>query len=111
MIMDLYLADGDRAIAAPDALTAYEAHRAEDQLMIVVNHYILNQPKEARASLGQVKLSRLIASARVQRIRLSILFMLMQVLARLPRIALFADLFHARWHAKRKAKTDAFSPR
>src|SRR5262249_36868443 len=47
-IMDLYLEEGGRAIASPEAMAAYEAHRAEDWLMIAVRRYILSQQEEAR---------------------------------------------------------------
>src|SRR5262249_9684865 len=77
-IMDLYLAEGGRALATPETMAAYEAHRAEDWLMIAVRRYILRQREESRRALSNVSLRRLISSARIQRWRLSILFLVMQ---------------------------------
>ena len=97
-VMDHYLDEDGRRHATPEALAAYEAHRAEDRLMRAVNHYILGQRGEARALLGRVKPRRILASARVQRGRLLVLFLAMKVLVLLPRISPLADLFHRRWH-------------
>jgi len=83
-IMDLYLADGGLALSMPKALRAYEAHRAEDNLMRTVNHYILDQCIEARAVLKQISIRKLLASRRIMRWRLMVLFLLLYVVARLP---------------------------
>lgn len=99
-IMDLYLSEGDAALATPEALAAYEAHRAQDNLMIAVNHYILGQPDEARIALRWVPWKRLTGSPRIQRIRMLILYLVMHVLVYLPRIGAVADLFYRRWHVK-----------
>jgi len=99
-IVDLYLAEGDKTLAVPEALSAYEAHRAQDNLMIAVNHYILGQREEARFALRRVSLSRLIGSARIQRMRMLILFFAMHLLVWVPRIRMIADLFYRRWHVK-----------
>jgi len=99
-IMDLYLAEGDQALATTDALAAYEAHRAEDGLMIAVNHYILDQRENARVALRGVSLNRLMGSAQIQRVRMLILYITMRVLVQLPRIGALADLFYRRWHIK-----------
>jgi GT2 family glycosyltransferase len=99
-IMDLYLDEGDHLLATPEALAAYEAHRAQDNLMIVVNHYILGQRDEARIALRRVSLKRLIGSPRIQRIRMLILCLAMHVLVRVPRMRAVADLFYRRWHVK-----------
>jgi hypothetical protein len=109
-IMDLYLDEGDRALATPEALTAYEAHRAQDNLMIAVNHYILGQRDEACIALGQVSLKRLIGSPRIQRIRMLILCLAMHVLVHLPRIGAVADLFYQRWHVKTFGQQEESSP-
>jgi glycosyltransferase involved in cell wall biosynthesis len=100
LILDEHLAAGGKELAAPDALRAYEAHRAEDNLMVAVNHYILQKNKEARSFLGEVKLKRLLGSNVIQRGRLTILFFLLQILLRIPRISFLADLFYRRWHVK-----------
>lgn len=99
-IMDMYLEEGGRIIATPDALAAFEAHRTEDKLMRAVNHYILGQRKEGQAILSQIHISKLLGSQEVQRGRLLILFLAMQCLVRIPKISLVANLFYQRWHAK-----------
>jgi glycosyltransferase involved in cell wall biosynthesis len=99
-IMDLYLAEGDRASATPEALAAYEAHRAQDNLMITVNHYILGQRRETQAALHQVSLKRLMGSTRIQRVRMLTLYLAMHILVRLPQIRVLANLFYQRWHIK-----------
>ena len=66
--------------------------------MRAVSHYILGQRGEARALLRRVKPRRMLASARVQRGRLLVLFLAMKGLVRLPRISPLADLFYRRWH-------------
>lgn len=103
-IMDLYLENGSKAIATPKALTAYQGHRMEDFLMITINSYILSQPDEAKNMLSKVRLNNLLQGRRIQRGRLLILFLLLQILVRLPRITLFANLFYQRWHIKGKSK-------
>ena len=99
-IMDLYLKDGGRAVTTAADLAAHEAHRAEDWLMVVVNDYILGRRQEARVALRQVRGTRLLGSRRVERGRLLVLFLMLQILVRLPRIPSVADLFFRRWHSK-----------
>jgi glycosyltransferase involved in cell wall biosynthesis len=103
-IMDLYLENDGKEIAAPKSLTAYEGHRAEDFLMITINNYILNQADKAKDALSKVRLNNLLNGHRIQRGRLSVLFCLLQILVRLPRIGLFANLFYQRWQVKDKNK-------
>jgi glycosyltransferase involved in cell wall biosynthesis len=101
VIMDLYLSNGARALARPEALAAYEAHRAEDDLLRAVSLYIKGQGHEARAVLRGVHPRRIVASPRVQRARLLILLLAMQLLVRVPRVPVVADVFYRRWHVKR----------
>jgi glycosyltransferase involved in cell wall biosynthesis len=103
-IMDLYLADGANGIATAKALRAYEAHRAEDNLMRTVNHYILDQCVEARAVLKQVTFKKLLASGSIMRWRLSVLFFILTVLVRLPRVSTVANFFYRRWHSGMRIK-------
>ena len=100
LILDEYLAAGGSELTSYDAMRAYEAHRAEDNLMVAINHYILKKNKEAKSFLNKVKLKRLLGSSVVQRGRLLILFFALQILLRVPRISFFADLFYRRWHSK-----------
>lgn len=99
-IMDLYLSEGDSKLALPESLRAFEAHRAEDRLMLTVNHYILKKTKEARSFSEKVKASQILGSSVVQRTRLLLLHFGLRILLRIPRISFFADLFYRRWHTK-----------
>lgn len=99
-ILDKYLVDGGRKFATPEALAAHEAHRAEDRLMVAVNHYILGKNKEARAVLGKVKVGQIFGSSVVQRGRLLALLSALRILLRIPRIPYFANIFYRRWHVK-----------
>lgn len=106
-ILDLYLADSGVALATPEALTDYEAHRAEDNLMRAVNHYILGQRREAREVLSHVRLRQITTSGRIQRCRLLVLLLMLRVLVRIPTNQLVANLFYRRWHTKRDLKRPA----
>ncbi len=99
-IMDLYIEEGAQAIALPEALAAYEAHRAEDRLMRAISFYILGRPEEAQAILSQVRAEQILGGPQVQRGRLLILLLVLQGLVRAPRIPLVANFFYRRWHAK-----------
>lgn len=98
-ILDAHLVR-DKHLAAPQALAAHEAHRAEDLIMLVINHYIHGRQPEVRALLRRIEVKRLLGSSRVQRGRLLIVLFGLKVLARLPHIALMADIFYRRWHVK-----------
>ena len=103
-IMDLYLEDGGRAVATPKALAAHEAHRAEDLLMVAVSNYILDRRQETKWFLRQVRAARILGSPRIQRGRMFVLYLVLQVLVRLPRISWVADAFRRRWHEKGPVK-------
>jgi len=49
---------------------------------------------------NKVNIRRLLGSSAVQRWRLLILYFILQILFRIPRIPLLADLFHHRRHNK-----------
>jgi glycosyltransferase involved in cell wall biosynthesis len=111
VIVDLYLGEGDRAMATPEALAAHEAHRAEDRLMRAISHYILGDRSAARRLLACVRMAQIWGSPRVQRGRLLALLLLLRTLARVPRIGLAAKLFYRRWHARgRSGKARAAVP-
>jgi glycosyltransferase involved in cell wall biosynthesis len=99
-IMDLYLANGGSAVATPRALTDYEAHRAEDRLMAAVSHYIMKEPAAARTVLNGIRMRPVWGSGKVQRARLTTLYLLLQALTRLPHVKAIADAFYRRWHVK-----------
>ncbi len=98
-IMEKYLAEGGRAVAKPGALAAFAAHFAEDRLIATVNHYILGNRTEAREALRTVSPARILGSRRIQRWRMLLLFFILHVLVRVPRVTLMADLFYRNWHA------------
>ncbi len=97
-IMDLYLDQGGREVATTEALAAYEAHRAEDQLRRSINHYILGQSAEAKMLMRELRLRALLGSRHVQRGRLFLLYAGMEVLTRLPRVDWVANSFYDHWY-------------
>ncbi len=102
VIMDHHLERGAGAVARPGPLADYEAHRAEDALMIAASHYIKGERGGMGAALGRVRAGTLLRSRRVQRGRLLLLLAILQVLARLPRIPWVAHLFDRRWHRHKR---------
>jgi glycosyltransferase involved in cell wall biosynthesis len=107
IIMDRYLAEGDRALADPGALRAYEAHRAEDRLRIAVSHYIKGELAAARRVLREIRSTALLRSWSIPRLRLLPVLYAFRALTRLPRVAPVADLFHDRWFVKRPPRPAA----
>lgn len=101
-IMDLALEGGGRALASSEALAGYEAHRAQDHVMVAVNRYIRGELDRSAHALAGASAARLLASPRIQRWRMLVLFVLLRILVRLPRIGAVADAFYRRWHAPRR---------
>ena len=101
MIMDEYLNLGARAVAAPQSLVSYEAHRSEDRLMAAISHYIKGELALGRRTLHDVRLSAIVSTPQVQRWRLLALSVGMWVLLRMPRLDALAHLMHERWHVRR----------
>jgi glycosyltransferase involved in cell wall biosynthesis len=104
IILDEYLAEGDRAIATPEALVAYEAHRSQDRLMGAISHYIKNELPDGRRALRGVGVRSISRSRYVQRWRLLALTAGMWIFLHLPRIEPLAARMHDRWHVKRPPK-------
>jgi glycosyltransferase involved in cell wall biosynthesis len=100
-IMDWHLERGARRLAHPEALADYEAHRAEDWLLIVVRQYIGREMSAARESLSRVHLAVILRSRQVERWRLGALLLLMRCLCRLPWLAWPAAAFYCRWQTPR----------
>jgi len=100
-IMDHYLAGECGAWAAASALRAYEAHRAEDLLMVSVNHYITGAAGTSRTTLGRVRAGQILGSDKIRRARMLMLFLLLHVALALPRNSLLAALFYWRWQSGR----------
>ncbi len=103
-IMDFLLANGGRLLATAEAVAGFEGHRAEDYLMLAVNHYIRADLASARAVLAGVKARQVMVSPQIQRARMFILLVGLKLLTRLPRISLFADLFYWRWYTTKYEK-------
>jgi glycosyltransferase involved in cell wall biosynthesis len=101
LILDEYLADGDRSLATPRALANYEAHRCEDRLMAAISHYIRDERAGGRAALREVSALTLLRAQRVQRWRLLVLQAGLWLLLRLPRVEWLAARMFERWHVKR----------
>jgi GT2 family glycosyltransferase len=101
VILDERLASGDRALAAPQALVSYEAHRSEDRLMAAISHYIKGELADGRSALRAVQVGAIVRAPQVQRWRLLVLTAGMWGLLRLPRVNAFARMMYDRWHAKR----------
>jgi glycosyltransferase involved in cell wall biosynthesis len=104
MIMDEYLAAGDRPLATSKALTNYEAHRSEDRLMGAIACYIKSEPAEGRRILAEAKLRPVLAAERVQRWRLVTIAAGLWGLLRLPKSEWIAERMHERWHKKSPPK-------
>jgi GT2 family glycosyltransferase len=101
IILDEYLAKGDRALATPRALVSYEAHRSEDRLMAAISHYIKGESTGGRQALREVQIIQILRTPQVQRWRLLVLAIGLWGLLRIPRIESLARVMYKRWHAKR----------
>ena len=97
-LMDARLAGGDRALAEPEALRAYEGHRAEDLLMVSAARYALGRRADASAILGRVSARAILGTRRVERWRLLLLLATLKLVTRLPHSRRVAGLFRDRWH-------------
>jgi hypothetical protein len=98
-IIDEHLDAGGRTLARRASLAANAAHFAEDQLLRVVNHYILDMLPEGLELLNSIELSNLIGSNRVDRARLLAVYTLLHALLRAPRSSAVAGRFFRRWYA------------
>ena len=102
IILDEYLAEGDRALATPQSLANYEAHRSEDRLMNAISCYIKGQMSDGQRALRDVQIGAIWGATQVQRWRLLVLTVGMWGLLRLPRVETLAHLMYQRWHVKRR---------
>jgi glycosyltransferase involved in cell wall biosynthesis len=103
-ILDLELDErGGREVATPDAIRAFEAHRAVDTVLRAVSHYILDSREEASAVLREASLRTLVASPYIQRGRMLALAVGLHVILRLPRVSAIARLFERHWHGRAPA--------
>ncbi len=102
-VIDRRLAAGDAALAEADALAAYEGRRAEDLLIVTANRYVIGNRKAARQILARVSPRALLRTRQVQRGRLLVLWLLLHLLVRLPRVGAIASLFYRRWGAGPRA--------
>lgn len=111
IILDEYLAEGDRGLAKPQALVSYEAHRSQDRLWAAISHYIKNELPAGRAALREVQLGMILRSPHVQRARLITIAAAVYVLLRLPRMESVAEWMRQRWHVKRPPRRPTSAPR
>ena len=98
IVTDEHLAYGASKLADPASLDAYEAHRSEDALMRTVSCYIINDRLAMQSTLKEVSCRYILASNKVQRYRLTILYILLALLARLPQMSWFEWVFRKRWY-------------
>jgi glycosyltransferase involved in cell wall biosynthesis len=98
IIVDEHLACGASKLADPASLDAYEAHRSEDALMRAVSCYIINDRIAMRSALKEASCRHILASNKVQRYRLTTLYILLALLARLPQMSWFEWVFRKRWY-------------
>ncbi|MDX6409927.1 MAG: hypothetical protein QOE13_2998 [Gaiellaceae bacterium] len=96
-VVDRCLDEGGREFAEPDALAAFEGHRAADRLIVTVNQYILGRRADALRTLATVSPRKILATSFVQRGRLLVLWALLAAVVRLPRIPVIANAFMRRW--------------
>ena len=99
-IMDEHLTHGGRRVAEADALRAYEAHRAEDTLLISVNRYVLHDTNAASETLRLIRPAALLGSSAVQRVRLAALYAVLRACCAMTRSRLLATAFAWRWHRR-----------
>lgn len=99
-VLDAWLAGGERSHASPDALAAYEGHRAEEQLMNAVAYYIRGDMPDARRLTSSVRPGAIVRGGTINRPRMVALWAAMGVLSHLPRIGAVGDAFHRRWYAR-----------
>lgn len=107
LIMDEYLDAGGRALASPDALVSYEAHRSQDRIMASISHYIKGELSDGRRALAHVQLDKILRSRNVQRERLLLLTAGLWGLLRLPRSETVAQRMFQRWHVKKPPRQRA----
>ena len=100
-ILDAHLECGGYQIARKESLMAHEAHRAEDMLMLAINHYIRKEISDSRKCLKKMSIRNLIRSNMVQRWRLLILYSSLLVISKLPHLKFASDIFYKRWHTKK----------
>jgi glycosyltransferase involved in cell wall biosynthesis len=91
-LMDDLVAGEDAGLVEPSALSAYEAHRAADLVLVAVARYAAGSPDVA-SLLRRVRLASLIRGER----RLLLLWLALGALARLPRSELVAGVLRRRW--------------
>jgi len=104
IIVDEYLAAGDRALATPKALVSYEGHRSQDRLMAAIAHYVKDEMPAGRRALAEVRLPTIWRTPALQRTRLTIITLGLWLLLRLPRIEWIAQRMLKRWYMKQPPK-------
>jgi glycosyltransferase involved in cell wall biosynthesis len=104
-IIDHHLPRGGREITTRRALAAYEAHRAEDYLMIAVHHYLAQENAGFCAALSSVRPWALMRSGRVRRGRLLFLYVLLISLGLFPHDKRMTGLLRRHWQNSQRPTT------
>lgn len=76
---------------------AFDAHRQEDRILLATSDYVRGDLAAVRERLDGVNPSCLWKTGQVQRFRLTLLYLALRVLSRLPRLETVAAVFEARW--------------
>ena len=74
--------------------------------MRAVNCYVLRRRFEMKPILQEASLSQILGSPRVQRYRLSLLYLLLLGLARVPHLDRVERLFRRRWSSRFEPRKD-----
>lgn len=99
-IIDEHLAAGGAALARDESMAAHRAHLAEDVLMRAVTCYVLRRRSEIKPILQEASLGQILGSPRVQRYRLTVLYLLLLGLTRMPQFNLVERWFRHRWSSR-----------
>jgi GT2 family glycosyltransferase len=87
---------GGRAVALPDAVDAFEGHRAHDLIVCALNALALGDIDLARERLDGVKLGTLRSNVRIDRARQTLGLLALRALLRLPHASAARPLFRRR---------------
>lgn len=99
-VVDRELASYGESMATAASCDAFEAHRAVDALRVAVNAYIKADMPAARGAWRSVSPGRLLGSPRIRRPRHLLLWVLVGILCRLPRISWAASALDWRYYRR-----------
>ena len=99
-VVDRELEQRGTSTATADSRRAFEAHRAVDALRVSVNAYITGDMPAARGAWNRVSPGRLLGSRRIRRPRHLLLWILLAILCRLPRMPWAASALDWRYYRR-----------